>query len=307
MHPNLLDQLRVFRTIVDCGGFSKGAERLHKTVSSVSYTVSNLEAHLKLTLFDRSSYRLALTKAGESIYADCERLLRHADRFHAHVERLTVGEKAELHLAVDVLFPRDVLLDALSRLEADDFVPAVSVRLAEMNQVHQDVLSGACDMGLVSIDATLSYRDVDGIQIGSTENMLVASPDHALAEQSAPFAMHELENHRQLILALTETPKGQDNYHVHRTEVWTIGDVQTLVGALRKGLGWAYVHRHFVEDDLGSGTLVALNCRDIQTWRLHRFGAVWRVSEPPIGSHERFLRYVKDSFPPPSPRKPVGN
>ena len=296
MHPNLLEQLRVFRTIVDCGSFSKGAERLHKTVSSVSYTVSNRESQLQLTLFDRSSYRLKLTEAGNLIYAESELLLRQADRFYGNVGMLTKGEKPELRLSVEHLFPRRVLLDALAQLTDEGFAPQVSVQVGEMEQVMNDVRSGNCDLGLHSIDLRLSFRDIDGIQIGSTENMLVAAPHHPLAQRDEPFHMPELENHRQLVLALSEIPKGKDNYMIHRTETWTLGDVETLIGVLKKGLGWAFIHRHFVERDLASGELVTLNCRDIQSWRLHRFGVSWLLADPPSGSHQRFVSLLQSCF-----------
>ncbi len=297
MHPNLLEQLRVFRTIVDSGSFSKGAEHLHKTVSSVSYTVSNLESQLQLTLFDRSSYRLKLTEPGKLIYAESELLLRHADRFCGNAEMMTRGEKPELRLSVDHLFPRQVLQDALSKLPKDGFVPQVSVRVGEMERVTEDVISGECDLGLHTIDIRLSFRDIDGIQFGSSENMLVSAPQHPLAQRTEPFAMPELENHLQFVLALSETPKGKDNYLIHRTHTWTLGDLETLVGLLKKGMGWAFIQRHFVERELATGELVPLNCSDIRSWRLHRFGASWRLDTPPAGAHRRFIGLLQECFP----------
>ncbi|SFA50424.1 DNA-binding transcriptional regulator, LysR family [Paracoccus halophilus] len=296
MHPNLLEQLHVFRTVVDCGSFSKGADRLNKTVSSVSYTISNLETHLRLTLFDRTSYRLKLTDPGESVYAESELLLRRVDRFRAHVGRISGGEKTELRLSVDHLFPRFVLMDALSQLAAWDTVPHVTLRLAEMDHAIEDLLNGRADIALHSIDIRLSYRDIDGAQVGSTENMLVAAPQHPLATRDRPFTMPELENHRQLVLALAETPKGKDNYQVHRTETWTLGDVETMIGLLKAGRGWAFMHRHFVAAELAAGRLVTLDCKDIRSWRLHRFGASWRVADPPSGSHGQFLDALRSSF-----------
>ena len=61
MHPNLLDQLQVFRTIVDKGSFTAAALSLNKTVSTVSYAVSALESQLQNELFDRSHYRATPT------------------------------------------------------------------------------------------------------------------------------------------------------------------------------------------------------------------------------------------------------
>ena len=52
-----LDQLRVFLTVVDVGSFAGAARKLNRATSVISYSISNLEAQLGVTLFDRESTR----------------------------------------------------------------------------------------------------------------------------------------------------------------------------------------------------------------------------------------------------------
>src|ERR1700679_4180123 len=65
-----LDQLRAFIAAVDEGSFSAGARKLHRAQSAVSELVSNLEAQLGVTLFDRSERYPKLTAAGIQLVAD---------------------------------------------------------------------------------------------------------------------------------------------------------------------------------------------------------------------------------------------
>ncbi len=53
-----LDQLRIFLAIVDTGAALRRAGRqLNRAVSVISYGISNLEAQLGLTLFEREGTR----------------------------------------------------------------------------------------------------------------------------------------------------------------------------------------------------------------------------------------------------------
>jgi DNA-binding transcriptional LysR family regulator len=59
-----LDALQVLDAIARCGTFAAAAGELHRTTSTLSYTVKKLEDDLGVQLFDRSGYRATLTNAG---------------------------------------------------------------------------------------------------------------------------------------------------------------------------------------------------------------------------------------------------
>jgi DNA-binding transcriptional LysR family regulator len=73
--PFDLDLLRSFVAIVDCGGFTRAAERLGRTQSTVSLQVKRLEDGLGRRLFNRDSREVALTAEGEALLAYARRLL----------------------------------------------------------------------------------------------------------------------------------------------------------------------------------------------------------------------------------------
>src|SRR5690554_2406897 len=63
MHISL-KQLRAFTATVDCGSFTRAAERLHLTQSAVSMVIRQLETEIGLPLFNRENKRLTLTDMG---------------------------------------------------------------------------------------------------------------------------------------------------------------------------------------------------------------------------------------------------
>jgi len=64
------DDFDAFCQVVDHGGFSAASRALDRPKSSLSASVSRLEAELGMRLLERTTRRLRLTDAGESLYRD---------------------------------------------------------------------------------------------------------------------------------------------------------------------------------------------------------------------------------------------
>jgi DNA-binding transcriptional LysR family regulator len=66
-----LEAMSVVLATVEAGSLSAAARRLRLPLATVSRKVSDLEAHLRTKLFNRSSRKLVLTEAGSSYVAAC--------------------------------------------------------------------------------------------------------------------------------------------------------------------------------------------------------------------------------------------
>lgn len=81
MRPTFdLDLLRTFVAVVDCGGFTRAAEQVHLTQSTVSQQIKKLEANVGhvLLLRDKSSGSVETTEEGELLLSYSRRLLATA-------------------------------------------------------------------------------------------------------------------------------------------------------------------------------------------------------------------------------------
>jgi len=70
-----LDLLRSFVTIAEAGGFTRAAERLLRTQSTISLQMKRLEAQLGRRLLDRTPRSLRLTPDGEILLPEARQLL----------------------------------------------------------------------------------------------------------------------------------------------------------------------------------------------------------------------------------------
>jgi LysR family hca operon transcriptional activator len=94
-----LRHLKYFVAVAELGGFTAAAERLHTAQPSLSRQIRDLEAHIGTALFERSSRRVALTKAGQVFLDEARLTLAQANRSverarqaaHEQAGRLTLG------------------------------------------------------------------------------------------------------------------------------------------------------------------------------------------------------------------------
>lgn len=71
------DDLDIFCHVIDHGSFSGAARALRRPKSSVSAAVARLEARLGTRVIERTTRRLRLTEAGESLYREMAPLFGH--------------------------------------------------------------------------------------------------------------------------------------------------------------------------------------------------------------------------------------
>jgi DNA-binding transcriptional LysR family regulator len=74
-----LADLHIFRSVVEAGGITRAAERLHRVQSNVTTRVRQLEDELGVQLFIRDGKRLHLSPAGSLLVGYAERLIALAE------------------------------------------------------------------------------------------------------------------------------------------------------------------------------------------------------------------------------------
>ncbi|WP_040841808.1 LysR family transcriptional regulator [Nocardia brevicatena] len=84
-----LRQLRYFVAVVDEGGFTRAAHRLHLTQPGLSAQIRQLERELGQPLLDRTARRVKPTEIGAAVLADARAALAAAERITQTVDEFT--------------------------------------------------------------------------------------------------------------------------------------------------------------------------------------------------------------------------
>ncbi len=275
-----LDQLTVFLTIVEAGGFAAAARRLNRANSVISYTIANLEAQLGLALFDRAAAKSpVLTEAGKAVLAQARVIAGDVAALRAKAKGLLQGLEAEVHLVLDVMLPTARVVDALRAFR--EAFPTVTLRLhvEGLGAVTQMVLERRATLGVAGpLDVVNGGDELDYISVGATLLIPVAAPDHPLALGPNPPGAGRA--HTQLVLTdRSHLTEGRD-FAVSSAHTWRLADLGAKHILLKEGLGWGNMPEPIVRDDLTAGRLTRLDMPDLVEahYALH---AIHRSDTPP--------------------------
>ncbi|MCO4786096.1 MAG: LysR family transcriptional regulator [Marinomonas atlantica] len=157
-----IKQLKVFKTVVDCGGFSAAETMLNIGRSTISLHISNLESRLNLTLCKRGRGGFSLTEEGEIIYRMTETLLESLDAFRITVNNLNASLTGRLRVTLSdsvSLDPRCHFPELIR--EFTDRAPEVTLEtnISSMAKIERTILNDGADVGFIPY-----HRKLDGLE-----------------------------------------------------------------------------------------------------------------------------------------------
>jgi DNA-binding transcriptional LysR family regulator len=175
------EQLKVFITVVDEGGFTRAAQALYISHSTTSRSVSALEESLGIRLLERDSRSMKLTAAGERLYREGKNLLEQTEYLERQLKAMAEQPSGSLLVAAANL--KNERADELCGGFCTEY-PAVIFDLQrfELSKVLSLVRAGSADAGI-----TLSYalpekmQDFEIRRIETSRFCAVVSENHPLA------------------------------------------------------------------------------------------------------------------------------
>src|SRR6185295_4122799 len=114
-----LDQWAALTAVVDAGGYAKAAETLHKSQSSVTYSVQQIESLLGVKAFEIKGRKAVLTPSGQLLYRRARILLDEAASLENAAKSASAGWEAEVRIAAEMIFPAWLLLGCFEKLGAE--------------------------------------------------------------------------------------------------------------------------------------------------------------------------------------------
>ncbi len=246
-----LESLRVLDTVVREGGFAKAAERLHKAQSAISYQVRKLEQSLGLELLTRDGYRAKLTPAGEAVLAEGRRLLVQASQVEALAREFSQGWEPKLTVIIDGILDLEPILAALKTL-ADAHIPTrIQVKVEYLYGVQYRFDKENADIMLVK--DYQSQPNLQAVELPDVECVLCAASSHPLT-QAATVTLNDLQ--QQIELSVQDSSERGDDRHMFGGErVFFLAGFTAKKQALLMGLGFGWMPRYLIEQELATGTL----------------------------------------------------
>jgi DNA-binding transcriptional LysR family regulator len=253
-----MDRFEAMSTLlsaVEAGSLSAASRMLGMPLATVSRKVSELEAHLRTRLVNRTSRRLTLTDAGRSYIVACKRILDDI----AEAERAAAGEyiapRGDLTITAPIVFGRlHVLPVAIEFLGA---YPDVDIRVALADRVvnlQEDDVDLAIRIGELPDSSLIATR------VGSIRRVICGSPAY-FARRGTSKSPGELGAHDCISFEGLTSPDGW-KFTVGKSTVsvavrsrLVVNTAEAAVDAATAAVGVTRVLSYQVASALRAGTL----------------------------------------------------
>jgi DNA-binding transcriptional LysR family regulator len=177
-----LRQLRYFVTVAEELHFSRAAARLHLAQSALSTQIRSLESELGGPLLVRSTRRVTLTPAGESLLADGRAILAAVDGAVGRARALVRGESTSLVIGSLGPAPGALLAPLLARFGGRHPDVRVEIRAFGFDDTVEGLRHGRADLAFLY--EPLHEPDLVVTPLLSEQRVVVLPHTHRLAGRS---------------------------------------------------------------------------------------------------------------------------
>jgi DNA-binding transcriptional LysR family regulator len=253
-----LEGLAVFAKVVELRSFAAAADDLSMSKATVSKAVTRLEARLGARLFNRTSRRLALTDAGQSLVERAARVLAEAQAAEEEASSQSSAPRGVVRLAAPMSLGITTLGPVLPGFLAA--YPEVSIDL-HLSDATIDLVGAGFDMALrvASLpDSSLVARRLRGVA-----RHVVASPDY-WERHGRPRHPAQLAEHRGVTYGHQNAPEtwrftqGAEEVSVRPRAAIRANNGDVLVPSLVAGIGVAVLPDFIVGPAIADGRLEAV-------------------------------------------------
>lgn len=263
------DAMRAFARVVEAGSFTKAAQTLHMSRTTVTQLVQQLEARLRVKLLHRTTRKLGVTPDGAVYYERVIRLLADMDDAETSLSNAAITPRGRLRVDVPSPLARLILVPALptfhTRYPDIQFDMGVSDRVVDLIGDNVDcVLRG----GEIK-DQSLIARHVGDLPIGA-----YVAPSY-VERLGIPAHPRELENTDHRIVGFLSSRTGRvdpltlygENEHmeIKSSYVLAVDDGNAYLEAGLAGLGVIALPRYMAAAHQARGALIPL----FEQWRFN--------------------------------------
>ena len=198
--PLELRHLRYFLAVAEAGSFSRAADRLGISQPSVSQQMRDLEAGLRVSLFQRRGKRILLTSTGLIFEEHARAILRQLENFLQEVSSEPGQLRGALHVGVVPVLNVALMPDLLGLFAAKH--PGINLTVEEISSTE---IETALEEGRMNVGLGFLTRHSPNLRyerLCTDEFALIVSQSHPWRKRRViPFS--ELHQHRLLQLSDT--------------------------------------------------------------------------------------------------------
>jgi len=253
----MLEDMRLFATIVEQTSLNKAAERLNLSQPALSRRLARLEEELEVELFRRIGKRLELTAAGQVTYEFALELRRfHGD----YLQKLNAYKSAEAHVATigaSLTTLQTTLPDLIRAMTEKHPNLEIKAVTGKSHEIAELVKERKVDYGIVA-SSVIDDPAITSVPLFDDHLILVLPKTHIILERTQ-LQMADLQAMPMILFApgtwyRTMTDELLKKYHLKpdvRMEIDSFEAILRLLSACRAGtfLPKSYLREQVLADN----------------------------------------------------------
>lgn len=253
-------QLRAFATLARTGSFTATAKDLHLSQSAISHAMKALESDVGCLLLDRMGKKVMLTQAGEQFLRHAERILQEMQATRRDIEQLGRWGAGRLRISASPTSCQYILPTVLRELRESFPQCVIHIQPADTPGAMELLRSG-------NVDLALAMEPVREPQFGfrhlfTDELQFLVSPLHPWAQTGKVNRATIPKEHYIFYSVSSNTYRiierhfaGEDM--ILRSSI-ELGSMEAIKELVKLGLGISIVTPWIAQEEIESGSLVAL-------------------------------------------------
>lgn len=256
------DAMQAFARVVEAGSFTKAAQTLQMSKTTVTQLVQQLEARLRVKLLNRTTRQVRVTAEGAAYYERVRQLLIDLEDADASLSSASASPTGRLRVDVPSPLARLILMPALPAFHLR--YPDIQIDMGVSDRLV-DVVGDNVDCvlrGGALTDSSLTARRVGDLRLG-----VHAAPSY-LSRAGTPSHPRELQGTHHRIVAFMRMNgdkvapmalrRGGEHLEVQGRYVVAVDDGNAYLAAGVAGMGVLWSPQYMAEPHVVSGELVPL-------------------------------------------------
>ncbi|HHE6468264.1 TPA: LysR family transcriptional regulator [Providencia rettgeri] len=242
-----LDQWITLQVVVDYGGFAQAAEILHRTQSSISYTISKLEQTLGIEIFSLEKRRAVLTKQGEQLLALSREVTNKAISLEEIAKSLNYEKNNKINIIIDSLYQSDEILKKIGDLSRSRKNYDIDLKCFLLKK--SDVF------GIKNYDLLITHHYVESLNpifLEQVEVVFVTNPNHKLQHCLVDNILKIMEKTTLIALGSTEVDGMKNIQTIH------VPNVELAIKLTENSVGYLWLPKNLIQKELNNNSLKEL-------------------------------------------------
>jgi DNA-binding transcriptional LysR family regulator len=264
-----LDLYKIFYYAAKNLSYTKAAEELFVTQSSVSQAISQLEKQLDTKLFFRIGRNVKLTFEGNVLFGYVSKGYLTFLRGENELSSLKSLEHGTVKIGASDTISKHFLMKHITQFHIKFPKVKISVRNRPSPVSKTMLLNGELDFAIVNYNEGIEDKHLDVTKVATTDNVFIASKDYLNSlqvDKSHVFHLEDIISHPIITLEKNSTTRKLFDRFLSENNIsvepqFDFGSIDLIIDLVNDNMGIGYIPKMALSRR-NKSNLIILNCKE---------------------------------------------